>query len=170
MSQPNLVGQARLHVQLVLQESAAALNPEFSIVETVREPLDIRRTGSKRERSDVAMTTLERVGLSAIPASRNVKHLSTGQRQRVALARALTMRPSVLVLDETLSDVDLSVRAEIVNLLLDIQSELAIAYVFISHDLRLTCHFADEVIVMKAGQIDRRGAADQVFEDQRSCD
>lgn len=155
MSHPHRVREARLQVQLVLQESAAALNPRFSIVETVREPLDIQGKGNKRERSDVAMTTLERVGLSAISASRNVKHLSTGQRQRVALARALAMRPSVLVLDETLSDVDLGVRSEIVNLLLDIQSEQVISYVFISHDLRLTCHIADEVLVMKAGQISR---------------
>jgi ABC-type glutathione transport system ATPase component len=170
MSNPSLVREARLQVQLVLQESAAALNPEFSIVEAVREPLDIQGKGDKRERSEAAMTTLERVGLSAIPASRNVKHLSTGQRQRIALARALTMQPSVLILDETLSDLDLGVRAEIVNLLLDIQSERVISYVFISHDLRLTCHIADEVLAIKAGQIFRRDRGEQVFRHEQECD
>lgn len=168
-SQPQLLRKARLQVQLVLQDSGASLNPNFSALETVREPLDILRKDNKRERYHVSLTAMERVRLPTALATRNVNALSSGQRQRLALARALIMQPAVLVLDETLSGVDVAVQAEIVNLLLDIQSELSISYVFISHNLRLAYYLADQVVVLEAGQIVRNSSSgEQAFEGYRT--
>src|SRR5215203_1116948 len=168
-SQPQLLRKARLRVQLVLQDSAASLNPNFSALETVREPLDILRKGNKRERYHASLTAIERVRLPTALAKRNVNALSSGQRQRLALARALIVKPAVLVLDETLSGVDVAVQAEIVNLLLDLQSEFSISYVFISHNLRLVCHLADQVIVLGTGEIVRNSSSgEQAFEGYRT--
>jgi ABC-type glutathione transport system ATPase component len=149
--------QTHTYVQLVLQDSGSSLNPNFSALQTVREPLDILRKGSRFERDDVAKSMMKRVGLQGIPTNRAVTHLSGGERQRLALARALIVRPVVLVLDETLSGLDLAVQAGIVNLMLDLQEEFAMSCVFISHNLRLTRHVADEVLVLNEGRIVRNG-------------
>jgi oligopeptide transport system ATP-binding protein len=167
-TQPQLLRQARLHVQLVFQDAAASLNPNFSALEIVREPLDILGKGSRRERYHASMVAMEHVGLGSTPAARNVNELSGGQRQRLALARALTIEPAVLVLDETLSSVDLGVQAQIINLLLDLQTKLSMSYVFISHNLRLARHLADEIVIMEAGRIARRGSGEEVFKNHRS--
>ena len=158
--------QTHTYVQLVLQDSGSSLNPNFSALETIREPLDIRRKGSRRERDDLAKAAMERVGLHAIPPNRSVTQMSGGERQRLALARAVMNRPLVLVLDETLSGLDLAVQAEIVNLLLDLQEEFAMACVFVSHNLRLTRHLADEVLILNEGRIVHKGQLEDSVGDQ----
>jgi ABC-type dipeptide/oligopeptide/nickel transport system ATPase subunit len=97
-----------------------------------------------------------------------VNDLSGGERRRLALARALTIQPAVLVLDETLSGVDVGIQAEIVNLLLDLQAEFSMSYVFITHNVRLAFHLADEIVLMEAGQITKRGRAEELFEVHRT--
>ena len=114
---------------------------------------------NKGERYHASLAAMERVRLPTALATRNVNALSSGQRQRLALARALIIQPAVLILDETLSGVDVAVQAEIVNLLLDVQSELSISYVFISHNLRLVYHVADQVVVLEAGQTARNSSS-----------
>jgi ABC-type dipeptide/oligopeptide/nickel transport system ATPase subunit len=160
--------EARRRVQLVFQDSAASLNPSFSALETVREPLDILRKGTAEERREASMFAMQRVGLGYIPTTRSVNDLSGGERRRLALARALTIQPAVLVLDETLSGVDVGIQAEIVNLLLDLQAEFSMSYVFITHNVRLAFHLADEIVLMEAGQITKRGRAEELFEVHRT--
>jgi dipeptide transport system ATP-binding protein len=157
LSQSQPRQEMRAFIQLVLQDSAAALNPNFSAIEAVREPLDILRKGSKRDRYDAARTAMDQVGLVAIPPNRNVTQMSGGQRQRLALARSLICRPAVLVLDETLSGLDLAIQAEIVNLLLDLQDQISMSCIFISHNRSLTRHLADQVLVLRDGRISREG-------------
>jgi ABC-type glutathione transport system ATPase component len=156
---------APLHakIQLVFQDSAGALNPRFTAADIVAEPLAIQR----RERGDRlrarACELMEEVGLSADWAGRHPLEFSGGQRQRLAIARALALNPSFLILDESLSGLDLSTQAQILNLLLDLQASRGLTYLLISHDLSLVGQVADFVAVMHQGGIVERGARQQVL-------
>lgn len=153
--------QARRRIQIVLQGSAASLNPRFSALEIVAEPLAILGIG-KRERCEQALALFESAGLPAQLAGRSPSQLSGGQRQRLAIARALALRPKLLILDESLRGLDLPVQAQIINLLVDLEASLAIGYLFISHDLRLTAQLADDLAVIKDGRIVEQGPAEEV--------
>jgi peptide/nickel transport system ATP-binding protein/oligopeptide transport system ATP-binding protein len=139
--------------QIIFQDPAAALDPRMTILESVREPLDIAGEGSRASRTARAMEMLARVGLNDSHAKRHPHELSGGQKQRVTIARALTLRPKLLVCDEAVSALDVSIQAEILNLFAALQREFALTYVFITHNLGVVAHVADRIAVMYLGRI-----------------
>lgn len=155
--------ELRRHLQLVYQNPFTSLNPTWTIEKLVREPLDHYRIGATSERSQRVIDALENVGLSEQFRRRKPRALSGGQRQRVAIARALVLEPDIIVLDEPTSALDVSVQAEIVRTLLELQVNLGLTYVFVSHDLALVRQLAHSVSVMKQGRIVEQGLIDEVF-------
>ena len=153
----------RREVQIVFQNPYGSLNPRQTIGRTLMEPLEANQVGSPAEREAAARAMLARVGLREEAFGRYPHMFSGGQRQRVAIARALMLQPRVLVLDEPVSALDVSIRAQVLNLLADLQRELGVAYLFISHDLGVVRHVADEVMVMYLGRCVERGPRDAVF-------
>jgi len=152
----------RRQIQLIFQEPDASLNPRFPAVEIVSEPLLIAGLGTKGERCEQALELMELVGLGAHLGHRLPGELSGGQRRRLAIARALALQPKILILDEALTGLDLSTRAQISNLLLKLQEVCSLTYLCISHDFGLVSHFADEVVVMDKGRIVEGGVPELV--------
>ena len=148
--------------QIVFQDPNAALNPRVTILDSVREPLDIAAQGTAASRTEEAMAALDKVGLSSAFAQRYPHELSGGQKQRVNIARALTMRPKLLVCDEVVAALDVSIQADIINLLAQLQEEFGLTYVFITHDLAVVSHLSDRIAVMYLGKIVEMGPADQL--------
>jgi dipeptide transport system ATP-binding protein len=144
---------ARRQVQLVPQASASSLNARFSALSAVREPLDIANGMRQSDRDQLALAAINRVGLRPENAHRSSDQFSSGQRQRLALARALLCEPRVLILDESFTGLDYSVRASIANLLENIQRESGMSYILISHDTDLITYMADRTLVMRAGRL-----------------
>jgi len=154
----------RRRVQIVFQNPYASLNPRFTIGQTLVEPMAIHGIGaSLAEREQRARALLHKVGLEASAFARYPHEFSGGQRQRVAIARCLTLQPEVLVLDEAVSALDVSVQAQVLNLLRDLQDELGLAFVFISHDLGVVRFISDEVLVMKDGVVVEQAGAEQIL-------
>ncbi len=151
-------GAVRRRIQLIFQDPAAAIQPRFSALDAVAEPLLIQGWADRRGRRHRALELLSEVGLGEELAERLTLELSGGQRQRVAVARALAAGPRLLILDEGLASLDLSIQAQMVNLLLKLQARYALTYLVISHDLRLVGHLADEVAVMHQGRIVERAS------------
>ncbi|CQD25292.1 hypothetical protein ACT17_23240 [Mycolicibacterium conceptionense] len=154
--------QARI-LQLVHQNPLAALDPRFTIGEAIAEPLRINRIGSPAQRRHEVAEALDRVGLPTNLADRKPREISGGQRQRVGLARALVLHPKILVLDEPTSALDVHVQAQVVDLLIELQQELALTYLFISHDLNLVRQISDHVSVLEHGRLVETGTTADVF-------
>lgn len=158
----------RRRMQIMFQDPYASLSPRFSIGQIVAEPLEIHRVGASRaEREARVAELLKQVGLSPDTARRHPHEFSGGQRQRVGIARALALQPEFLVLDEPVSALDISVRAQVVNLLADLQAEHGIAYLFIGHDLSLIRHAARRVAVMYLGRIVEMATAQSLYSNPR---
>ena len=145
--------RVRPALQMVFQDPYASLNPRTRIGDALAEPLRIHRVGPPAEQQEAVVRMLERVGLSRDAASRYPHEFSGGQRQRIAIARALMLKPRLLVCDEAVSALDVSVRAQVLNLLLDLRQSLGLALLFISHGLSVVRHMSDRVAVMKSGRI-----------------
>ena len=158
----------RPSLQLVFQDPASSLNPLWTLREIVAEPLLVQGGISRRDRDARAAQMLERVGLNTQYLERRAGELSGGQRQRVAIARALTLEPKLLILDEVLSALDCSIQAQIANLLVELQRALGLAYLFITHDLRMAAHLADEIAVMSRGKIVDQGPTEKILQDARN--
>ncbi len=153
-----LAGRDRqLQNQMVFQNPFGSLNPRRTVGDTLVEPLTINRRGSRRERVAQARAMLDRVGLRPESYDRYPHMFSGGQRQRVAIARALMLRPAVVTADEPVSALDVSIQAQVLNLMRDLQDELGIAYLFISHDIAVVRHMAQDVLVMYCGRPAEQG-------------
>ncbi|MFV0523135.1 MAG: oligopeptide/dipeptide ABC transporter ATP-binding protein [Acidimicrobiales bacterium] len=154
----------RRAVAAVFQNPYSSLDPRMRIWSTITEQQAIEGSASKSERKARAAELLDLVGLGAVPVDRYPHQLSGGQRQRIAIARAMSQNPEVIILDEPLSALDVSVSAQIVNLLLDLQDRLDVTYVFVGHDLRLVRHLCHDVAVMYRGRIVEQGPAVELFD------
>jgi peptide/nickel transport system ATP-binding protein len=154
----------RPRIQIIFQNPYASLNPRFTVGQILMEPMRIHRIGADdSERARMALGWLERVGLPATAFGKYPHEFSGGQRQRIAIARCLTMRPEIIVCDESVSALDVSVQATVLNLLLDLQEEFGLTYVFISHDLAVVKYMADDILVMSRGEIVERGTAQEIY-------
>jgi len=161
---PRQLRPHRHHIQMVFQDPFASLNPRMRIVDSVGEGLRVHAPELKpAQRRDKVAAMLETCGLSADVMMRYPHQFSGGQRQRIGIARALIVAPEVLVLDEPVSALDVSVQAQILNLLKDIQEQTGVAYVFISHDLSVVRYIAERVLVMFQGKVVEAGEIAQVF-------
>ncbi len=156
--------QRRRQFQIVFQDPMGSLNPRMRVRDIVAEPLLIHKLGTPRERKDRAAALLDRVGLSASAADKYPHEFSGGQRQRIGIARALALNPKFIVLDEPVSALDVSVQAQVVNLLQDLQEERGLAYLFIAHGLQVVAHVSGRVAVMYLGRIVELGPTEAVFE------
>ena len=153
----------RQHLQMVFQDPFASLNPRMKVGEIVGEGLLIHGLGSAAEQKDKTLQMLVKVGLQADDAQKYPHQFSGGQRQRIGIARALVLQPKVVVCDEPVSALDVSVQAQILLLLKELQAEMNLSYIFISHDLRVVRHIADEIVVMNAGKIVESGSIEAVY-------
>jgi peptide/nickel transport system ATP-binding protein len=151
-------------IQIIFQNPYASLNPRFTVGQILMEPMRIHRIGTNdAERIGMAQALLEKVGLPAQAFHRYPHEFSGGQRQRIAIARCLTMKPEILVCDESVSALDVSVQAQVLNLLQDLQDELGMSYIFISHDLSVVKYMADQVMVMHQGSVVELADSDELY-------
>ena len=154
----------RRRIQIIFQNPYASLNPRFTVGQILVEPMKIHAIGKdERERVDMAFQLLKRVGLSEQSFYKYPHEFSGGQRQRIAIARCLTMKPDVLICDESVSALDVSVQAQVLNLLQDLQDEFGLSYIFISHDLAVVKYISDEIMVMNEGAIVEIAGSDEIY-------
>jgi ABC-type oligopeptide transport system ATPase subunit len=159
--------EMRRQMQIVFQDPFGSLNPRMRVEHIIREPLDIHRAGTKAERRDRVADLLRVVGLDPSVGERYPHEFSGGQRQRIGLARAIALNPSFIVADEPVSALDVSVQAQVVNLLMDLQARCGLTYLFIAHDLRLVEHICGRVAVMYRGRIVEMGDTRAIFASPR---
>ncbi len=153
----------RRDIQMVFQDPFSALNPRMTVAAIIAEPLVIHRVGDRRERAARVAELMDEVGLSPSLADRYPHEFSGGQRQRICIARALALRPRLIIADEPVSALDVSVQSQVLNLMLDLQEKLGLSYLFVSHDLAVVEQMADEVAVMYLGRIVEQAPRDALF-------
>jgi oligopeptide/dipeptide ABC transporter ATP-binding protein len=164
---PGPLRRMRRHIQVIFQDPYSSLNPRMSVGATLAEPFAIHRIGRRAERREKAAELLATVGLDPSTILKYPHELSGGQRQRVGIARALALRPRLIVCDEPVSSLDVSVQAQVINLLAELQETFRLAYLLIAHDLRLVEHIADRVAVMYLGKIVEEAPAERIFAEPR---
>jgi peptide/nickel transport system ATP-binding protein len=158
----------RRRIQIIFQNPYASLNPRFTVGQVLMEPMRIHGIGADDDaRARLALGWLDKVGLPALAFGKYPHEFSGGQRQRIAIARCLTMQPEIIVCDESVSALDVSVQATVLNLLLDLQDEFGLTYVFISHDLAVVKYMADDILVMNKGEIVERGSSEEIYANPR---
>jgi ABC-type microcin C transport system duplicated ATPase subunit YejF len=154
----------RKNIQIIFQDPFASLSPRLTIERIVGEGLEIHRKDLKKnEVKDLILQIIEKVGLEGSMLNRYPHEFSGGQRQRIAIARALILRPEIIILDEPTSALDMTVQKQIVDLLLQLQKDLTLTYIFISHDLKIIKALSDEIVVMRYGEIVEEGSVKEVF-------
>ncbi|RLV59334.1 ATP-binding cassette domain-containing protein [Parashewanella curva] len=160
----NVKQRCRL-IRMIFQDPNTSLNPRLTIGELLDEPLKFNTSLSDRQRHDQVLSILKKVGLLPEHADFYPHMISEGQKQRVAVARALMLNPKIIIADEALTALDLSVRAQILNLLIELQKELGLSFIFVSHNLNIIRHISDNVIVLFKGEIVERASTEQLFTD-----
>src|SRR5438477_12504988 len=151
-------------IQIKIQNPYAYLNSRMSVGQKPTEPMSIHCIGSStQERTDLAFEMLQKVGLPEVSFYKYPHEFSGGQRQRIAIARCLTLKPDILICDESVSALDVSVQAQVLNLLQDLQDEVHLSYIFISHDLAVVKYISDEVMVMSEGEIVEIANSDDIY-------
>ena len=160
---PAALRAARDKLQMVFQDPYGSLDPHHTVQRIVTEPLQAQRATSRAEQREQAAQVLAQVGLRSTDLDKYPHEFSGGQRQRIAIARALITRPRLIVADEPVSALDVSVQAQVLNLMLDLQQEFGITYLLISHDLAVVNHLCDEVVVLYQGRIVERGTPQELF-------
>ncbi|HEY6584955.1 MAG TPA: ATP-binding cassette domain-containing protein [Gaiellaceae bacterium] len=158
------VRKMRREMQIVFQDPYSSLDPRMTVGDIVAEPLEVHGVGSRRGRRSRVRELLDVVGFNPDYGNRYPHEFSGGQRQRVGVARALALNPSLIVCDEPVSALDVSIQAQILNLLKDLQRDFGLTFLFISHDLAVVRGMSDDIAVMKDGQIVETGTADEVYE------
>ena len=160
---PDLLRRARAQFQMVFQDPYGSLDPRHTVERIVGEPLEAIPGGTRAQRKERVLAMLDAVGLRPADAAKYPHEFSGGQRQRIAIARALVTHPSLIVADEPVSALDVSVQAQVLNLMLDLQQQFGVTYLFISHDLAVVDHVCAEVAVMHRGRIVEQGAPSRLF-------
>jgi peptide/nickel transport system ATP-binding protein/oligopeptide transport system ATP-binding protein len=153
----------RRNMQIIFQDPYASLDPRMPIGESVMEGLNIHKVGSRKERFDIMIDTLKKVGLEDYHARRYPHEFSGGQRQRIGIARALALRPKFIVCDEPVSALDVSIQSQVLNILKDLQGEFGLTYLFIAHNLSVVEHISDRVAVMYVGKMVELAGRDELF-------
>ncbi|EKN70961.1 oligopeptide/dipeptide ABC transporter ATPase [Neobacillus bataviensis LMG 21833] len=151
-------------IQMVFQDPYSSLNPRMTVANIIEEPLVLHKIGTSGERKKRVDELLEKVGLTSAHGSRYPEEFSGGQRQRIGIARALALNPRLIVCDEPVSALDVSIQAQILNLLKDIQEEMGLSYIFIAHGLQAVKHISDRIVVMYLGKVMEISDTDQLFE------
>jgi peptide/nickel transport system ATP-binding protein len=157
-------------IQIIFQNPYASLNPRFTVGQILIEPMDIHGIGTgAQDRTDRAFELLAKVGLPEVSFYKYPHEFSGGQRQRIAIARCLTMKPDILICDESVSALDVSVQAQVLNLLQDLQDEFGLSYIFISHDLAVVKYISDQVMVMSEGRVVETANSDDLYRNPREA-
>ena len=159
--------EVRRRMQIIFQDPYSSLNPKLKLKDIIREPLDIYNIHSKHMRDDLVAGLLDKVGLSVAFANRYPHELSGGQRQRIGIARALSIRPKLILADEPVSALDVSIQAQIINLIDDLRVEFNLSYIIISHDLSVVEHMCDQIAVMYLGRIVEKAPYNELFTSPR---
>jgi len=158
----------RKKIQMIFQDPFSSLNPKFTITQILAEPLEIHKTGTPNQIKAKVSKFIKLVGLSDEDLKRYPHQFSGGQRQRICIARALIIEPDIIVCDEPVSALDVSIQAQILELLKELQKKLNLTYLFITHDLRVVKYIADEMIVLQNGNLVELGAVNQVFKNPKT--
>jgi peptide/nickel transport system ATP-binding protein len=162
--------QYKRRIQIIFQNPYASLNPRFTVGHILTEPMMIHGIGANaQQRTELAFELLDKVGLSEVSFYKYPHEFSGGQRQRIAIARCLTMKPDILICDESVSALDVSVQAQVLNLLQDLQDEFGLSYIFISHDLAVVKYISDEIMVMNEGELVEISNSDEIYRNPREA-